>query len=60
MLSLMESGGIGLWISLLATPVVMRSLLRRRIGRFQQEESCRSRPASGGGDIDDDRDGGRN
>jgi phospho-N-acetylmuramoyl-pentapeptide-transferase len=38
MLSLMESGGIGLWISLLVTPVVMRSLLRRRLGQHIRED----------------------
>lgn len=38
MLSLMESGGIGLWISLLATPLVMRSLLRRRLGQHIRED----------------------
>jgi len=37
-LSLMESGGIGLWISLLATPLVMRSLLRRRLGQHIRED----------------------
>ena len=38
MLSLMESGGIGLWIALLATPLVMRSLLRRRLGQHIRED----------------------
>jgi phospho-N-acetylmuramoyl-pentapeptide-transferase len=38
MLSLMESGGVGLWISLLVTPVVMRSLLRRRLGQHIRED----------------------
>jgi phospho-N-acetylmuramoyl-pentapeptide-transferase len=37
-LSLMESGGIGLWIALLATPLVMRSLLRRRLGQHIRED----------------------
>jgi len=34
----MESGGIGLWISLLVTPLVMRFLLRRRIGQHIRED----------------------
>jgi phospho-N-acetylmuramoyl-pentapeptide-transferase len=37
-LSLMESGGIGLWLSLLATPLVMRALLRRRLGQHIRED----------------------
>jgi phospho-N-acetylmuramoyl-pentapeptide-transferase len=37
-LSLMESGGIGLWVALLATPLVMRSLLRRRLGQHIRED----------------------
>jgi phospho-N-acetylmuramoyl-pentapeptide-transferase len=37
-LSLMESGAIGLWIALLTTPVVMRSLLRRRLGQYIRED----------------------
>ncbi|HUZ09512.1 MAG TPA: phospho-N-acetylmuramoyl-pentapeptide-transferase [Acidimicrobiales bacterium] len=38
MLSLMESGGVALWVAILATPVLMRWLLRRRIGQHIRED----------------------
>jgi phospho-N-acetylmuramoyl-pentapeptide-transferase len=37
-LSLMESGGVAMWVAILATPVLMRWLLRRRIGQHIRED----------------------
>ena len=48
MLSLMESGGAGLIVALLVTPVVMRFLASRRIGQFIRDDGPASHVVKAG------------
>ncbi len=48
MLSLMESGGVALWVAVLATPVLMKWLLRRRIGQHIRQDGPASHSAKAG------------
>ena len=48
MLALMSSGGFAFWIAILATPVLIRSLRRRRIGQQIREDGPSSHSAKAG------------
>ena len=48
MLSLMESGGVSLWVAIVATPILMRWLLRHRIGQHIREDGPATHSAKAG------------
>ena len=48
MLSLMESGGVAMWVALLTTPLLIRSLQRRRIGQHIREDGPAHHQAKAG------------
>ena len=44
----MESGGVALWVAILSTPILMRWLLRRRIGQHIREDGPATHSAKAG------------